>query len=108
MINEILEHDIQNEIRIWCGEHNIMCIRINTGKGYTPDGRRFSTGVPNGWPDLMCFRDKGQMFFIETKAEYGRLSADQKKLHKEFRDRGFIVIVPYSLEEFIEEVEKIL
>ena len=29
--NPELEHDIQNEIRLWCGEHDLLAIRINVG-----------------------------------------------------------------------------
>ena len=39
------EHRIQNEIRLALADTCVM-FRINVGKGYTPDGRYFDTGVP--------------------------------------------------------------
>lgn len=100
-----LEHDIQNEIRIWCGEHDLLTIRINVGQGYTKDGRFFTTGAPNGYPDLTILGKNGFCCYCETKTPVGRLRKDQIEFHKILRDRGFKVIVPHSLEEFVKEFE---
>lgn len=100
-----LEHDIQNEIRIWCGEHDLLAIRINVGQGYTKDGRFFTTGAPNGYPDLTILGKNGFCCYCETKTPVGRLRKDQIEFHKILRDRGFKVIVPHSLEEFVKEFE---
>ena len=102
----MLEHDIQNEIRIWCGEHDYLAFRINTGTGYTPDGRIFSTGVPKGFPDLLVLGRNGKTVFCECKTPVGKLRKEQKELHTVLRERGFTVIVPHSLEEFVKEMEK--
>lgn len=105
--NPIVEHDIQNEIRIWCGERNIMAIRINVGTFRDLYSERvIRTGPPNGWPDLQLFDNHGHIIFCECKARYGRLREEQKKVHSELRNRGFIVIVPKSLEDFIKEITK--
>lgn len=105
--NDKLEHDIQNEIRIWCGEHDLMAIRINVGTFRDLYSERIiKTGPPNGWPDLQIFGHNGRMCFCECKARYGRLREDQKKVHKVLRERGFKVIVPKSLEEFIKEINE--
>ena len=105
--NPVLEHDIQNEIRIWCGEHNWLAIRINVGLFRDLYSERvINSGPPKGWPDLQLFDDKGHIVFCECKAKYGRLRDDQKKVHAELQKRGFKVIVPKSLEDFIEEIEK--
>lgn len=104
--NEMLEHDIQNEIRIWCGEHNILAVRINVGLFQTIYGNRIvDAGPPKGWPDLQLFDNNGHIIFCECKAQYGRLREDQKKVHEELRRRGYVVIVPKSLEGFIKEIE---
>lgn len=99
-----LEHDIQNEIRIWCGEHDLITIRINVGQGYTKDGRFFTTGAPNGYPDLTILGKNGKMCYCETKTPAGRLRKDQKEFHAVLQARGFKVIVPHSLEEFVKEI----
>lgn len=104
--NPKLEHDVQNEIRIWCGEHNLLAIRINVGLFRTLHGDRIvDAGPPKGWPDLEIFDNNEHCVFCETKAKYGRLSDDQKKVHKILRERGFRVIVPKSLEAFIKEMQ---
>ena len=105
--NPVIEHDIQNEIRIWCGEHNLLAIRINVGLFKTFHGDRIvDAGPPKGWPDLEIFDTNGHIIFCETKAKYGRLSDDQKRIHALLRGRNFEVIVPKSLENFIEEILK--
>ena len=106
--NPELEHDIQNDIRLWCGEHNLLAFRVNTGSGYTPDGRRFSTGVPSGFPDVIVLTNNGQIIFVECKAKYGRLRPDQKTLHDELRKRKFAVLVPKNLEHFISELKEVM
>ena len=104
--NEVIEHDIQNEIRIWCGEHNILAVRINVGVFKTLIGNRIvKAGPPSGWPDLQLFDNNGHIIFCECKAHYGRVRDDQKKVHAELRERGFTVIVPKSKEDFIKEIE---
>lgn len=108
-INPKLEHDIQNEIRLWCGEHDLLAIRINVGTFRDLYSERvIKTGPPEGWPDLQIFGYKGFMCFCECKAKYGRLREAQKRVHEELRKRGFAVLVPKSLEEFVIEMEKIL
>lgn len=104
--NPELEHDIQNEIRAWCGEHNLMAIRINVGLFKTLVGDRIvDAGPPKGWPDLEIFDNNGHILFCETKAKYGRLREEQKNVHRVLRERNFIVIVPKSLEAFIKEMQ---
>lgn len=105
MKSEALEHDIQQKIRIWCGEHNLLAIRINVGTFRAQNSeRRIKTGPPTGWPDLMLFDGHGHTVFCECKAQYGRLRPEQKTVHEELRKRGFMVIVPRSLDEFVEEI----
>jgi hypothetical protein len=105
--NPVIEHNIQNDIRAWCGEHNLLSIRINVGLFKTLIGDRLvDAGPPKGWPDLQILDDNGRLLFCECKAKYGRLSEDQKRIHKVLKERKFPVIVPKSLEHFIEEMNK--
>ena len=105
--NPKLEHDIQNEIRLWCGEHNLLAIRINVGLFRDLHSERvINSGPPEGWPDLQIFDDKGRIIFCECKAKYGRLRDAQKRVHEELKKRKFEIIVPHSLEDFIKEIEK--
>lgn len=106
--NPELEHDIQNEIRIWCGEHDLLAIRINVGIFRDLYSERvFKSGPPDGWPDLEVFDNDNHIIFVECKAKYGRAREQQKKVHEELRKRKFVVLMPHSLEEFIKEMEKL-
>lgn len=49
-------------------------------------------------PDLMLLKD-GKTFFIECKAEKGRLSELQKYRHEQLRDEGFGVYTIYKMDE---------
>jgi hypothetical protein len=49
-------------------------------------------------PDLILLKD-GKTFFIECKAEKGRLSELQKYRHEQLKDEGFEVRTIYKLEE---------
>lgn len=105
--NPIIEHDIQNQIRIWCGENNLLAIRINVGMFRELYSQRvIRSGPPNGWPDLQIFDNHGHIIFCECKALYGRLREDQKKVHENLKKRGFIILVPKSLEDFIKGIKQ--
>lgn len=49
-------------------------------------------------PDLMLLKD-GKTFFIECKAEKGRLSELQKYRHEQLEEQGFEVRTIYKIEE---------
>ena len=49
-------------------------------------------------PDLMLLRD-GKTFFIECKAEKGRLSELQKYRHEQLEELGFEVRTIYKMQE---------
>ena len=52
----------------------------------------------NGMPDLMLLRD-GKTFFIECKAEKGRLTQLQKYRHEQLQELGFEVRTIYKMQE---------
>lgn len=101
-----LEHDVQNEIRTWCGEHNLLAFRANVGSGYTPDGRYFTTGLPKGFPDVIVLDNDGHTIFVECKTLIGKAREDQKRLHAELIKRKHVVLISHSLEEFIQQITK--
>ena len=49
-------------------------------------------------PDLMLLKD-GKTFFIECKAEKGRLSELQKYRHEQLEEEGFRVYTIYKMDE---------
>ena len=97
------EHNIQNKIRIWCGEHNFLCFRANVGKVKTIDGRWFDTGLPEGFPDLLILGNHGDIYFCECKAKTGKQRDDQIKFQKIVTERGFKYFVARSIRD-VEEV----
>ena len=64
-------------------------------------------GVRSGWPDLELFVSKTwwrpevrwSPIFIEIKTETGRLSENQKEVHRELRQAGCHVVTVKSVEE---------
>lgn len=49
-------------------------------------------GARKGWPDL-CFILFGEVVYVELKTLKGVVSLDQKKVHKEMRERGIRIYV---------------
>lgn len=99
------EHAIMNEIRLALDKY-CKIFRINVGKGYTPDGRYFETGVPNGFSDLFGVRKSdGRAVFIEVKTSKGRISPQQKLFLSAMKNAGAIAGVCRSPEEAINLVK---
>lgn len=99
------EHRIQNEIRLALADTCVM-FRINVGKGYTPDGRYFDTGVPRGFSDLFGVRKAdGRAVFIEVKTAKGRPTDQQKYFLETMRKNGAIAGVCRSPEEALQLVK---
>lgn len=99
------EHRIQNEIRLALADTCVM-FRINVGKGYTPDGRYFDTGVSKGFSDLFGVRKAdGKAVFIEVKTTKGRPTDQQKNFLENMRKYGAIAGVCRSPEEAVKLVK---
>lgn len=118
----MLEHEIQNAIRVEISAQRLATLfRANVGEAWTgnkvdrlPDGsvriwgaRRFSTGLPQGFPDLFGLRsveitpDKiGQKIaafaFIEVKQPGKRPTAAQQNMIEFLRRQGAIGGVAHS------------
>ena len=100
------EHDIQNRIRAALAPYAV-CFRANVGRGYTPDGRFFSTGLPVGFSDLFGVRlSDGRAFFIEVKTASGRVSERQKHFLAVMRQAGAIAGVCRSPEDAIKLIQE--
>ena len=93
-----LEHVIMNQIRLWCGQHDILCFRCNVGKVRKADGSWFDTGLPEGFSDLIIFHNS-QTYFIEVKTPKGKQRDDQKRFQEIIESRGFTYIIARCVED---------
>lgn len=88
-------------------EHNIQCFVVTKAlrAGYLLHGDPIGlvrsarlgakakvAGARKGWPDL-CFVLPGEVVYVELKTLKGVVSLDQKKVHKEMRERGIRIYV---------------
>jgi len=101
----VKEINIQNSIRLALTPYAII-FRANVGVFSTADGRKVSTGLPNGFSDLFGFRKSdGRIFFIEVKNEKGRLRADQEHFLETMKQNGAIAGVARSPEDAIKIIQ---
>ncbi len=115
------EHEIQNEIRLAIGKElpNVRLFRANVGMGWAgkiaqrspgqivlENYRAFSTGLPNGTPDLIGFKTLpdgvAQFAFIEVKQPGGRVRPEQERMIKFLLDHGAVGGIAHSPEEALE------
>lgn len=115
------EHDIQNKIRIALSEKGFKVFRINVGEGWVGQEirlqngdlllkfpRRFATGTPKGFSDLLVICPNGKAAFIECKAPQGRASPEQKKFLQVMRGMGCRTGIARSVDEAFSIVENSL
>ena len=119
------EHEIQDSIRLHISEQSLgTMFRANVGEAWTgqrverlPDGsiriyrpRRFSTGLPSGFPDLFGWCSQtvtaeilGQRVAIfagiEVKSATGRVSSAQEQFLNTLRQAGSFSGVARSQED---------
>lgn len=94
------EHSIQSKIMVALSKHHCSVFRANVGKIRTPDGRFFTTGLPNGYPDLHGFRwIDGKIFYIEVKDAKGKPRPDQILFHKMLTSHNIIHGIARSPED---------
>lgn len=60
----------------------------------------------SGYPDIFAFKN-GKTLFVEVKSENGKLSDVQKYRIDNLKNNGFVVIVAYSVSEFISEYKEL-
>lgn len=97
------EHNIQNDIRLWCGINNIPCFRCNVGRVKTEDGRFFDTGLPSGFSDLFILYNH-TIYFIEVKTRKGKQREDQINFQNYVTSYGYTYIVARSVKDVIEGI----
>lgn len=101
------EHKIQNQIRLALAEYCVI-FRINVGKGKTPDGRYFDTGVPTGFSDLFGVRKlDGKAVFIEVKTKKGKPTLKQQQFIQQMKLNGAIAGICRSADEAINLIKEI-
>ncbi|MCS9991235.1 VRR-NUC domain-containing protein [Weissella confusa] len=94
------EQDIQNNIRAAVEHDGHAIFRVNVGQVKKADGQWFTTGVPEGHPDLYGFRKQdNQVFYIEVKTPTGRPRKDQVFFHKALVNRKVIHGIARSPED---------
>lgn len=90
------EHNIQNQIRLWCGEHGYPCFRCNVGKVQCSDGSWFDTGLPEGFSDLIILANR-TVYFCEVKAKYGTQRQAQRDFQAMVESHGYTYIIARSV-----------
>lgn len=119
------EQDLQSQIRLTISQtQTAVCFRTNVGEAWTgesvkhnTDGsitisrpRRFQTGLPKGFSDLLCVvpvtitpEMVGSKLaisgFLEIKTEKGRVRQDQANFIKEMKSHGARAGIVRSPEE---------
>lgn len=114
----VIESAVQATIRNGLINRGYLVFRCNVGEGWTgesvrlPSGdvlihnpRRFSTGLPKGFPDLMAMSPTGTVGFIEVKTQTGRVRPEQTRCHETFRARGVRCGVARSIDDAIKIME---
>lgn len=102
------EQYLDNQIKLWCGQHDYLCFHLNVGKIITSDKRFFQTGLPKGFPDLMIMTNDGKIAYCETKIKPRKPTKDQERVLSLLRERGFNAFVAYNLDEFIDKLNRCL
>lgn len=99
------ETKLVKEIKIWCGKNDILCFHLHVGKLHLFDDTWFTHDLPEGWPDLILFDNKGKTYFCETKIHPRKPTSEQLETIELLKKKGFKAFVAYSLEEFINEFQ---
>lgn len=94
---------LANEIALFCGEHNWIIIREQSGLFYTQYGEPIRIGFP-GLSDYLIITDKGDIIFLETKIKPRKPTQDQVNFINEMNKRGITAFVCYTLDEFKNKV----
>ena len=98
------EHNIQNQIRLWCGQNDIPCFRCNVGKVRLPNGYFFDTGLPEGFSDLILLYNK-TIYFCECKTLIGRQRECQLNFQKYVESHGYTYFIARSIEDVKEALK---
>ena len=83
-----------------------MVFRVNTGSVVTKSGRRFSTGVPKGHPDIYGVLDNGRAFYIEAKKKPNKPTPEQVAFINKAKAYGALAGVCYSVDEAMQLLDE--
>lgn len=97
------EHNIQNQIRLWCGENDIPCFRCNVGKVKTENGDWFDTGLPKGFPDLLILYNKS-VYFCEIKTLKGKQREDQIAFQSYIESHGYTYFIAKGVDDVAKNI----
>ena len=97
------EHNIQNQIRLWCSSHDLLCFRCNVGKVKTANGKWFDTGLPEGFSDLIILANH-TIYFCECKTLKGKQRADQINFQRIVEEHGYKYFVARSIDDVKEAI----
>lgn len=112
------EMALLKQIELELTRRGFRAFRVNVGEGWTGEServgqdiiirgaRRFSTGLPKGFPDLMVLTPRGGVVFMELKTATGRLSEAQRRFHAFLMRMNQHVCVCRTVEEAIREAER--
>lgn len=89
----MLESEIEKKFRLRAALNNILALKqeIKGKKGY---------------PDRLCLKDDGTVFWTELKRIEGELSEHQIEKIDFLRKMGFRVYVPFTLQEAYDVIAK--
>lgn len=114
------EHDIQNTIRLEFSRlhPDAYLFRVNVGEGWTgnpndihydrvkniltiKNPRRFKTGLPNGFSDLMGILPGGRALFVEVKTDRGKPTEAQVNFLRQMSGIGALAGVARGMNDVI-------
>ena len=110
---KITEHQLQTLLMNYLRAKGWYVMRLNSGKYSVGEGRnkRFIMGQEAGTPDLMAFKDAGNidiaypdLVFIEVKVPGNKPTRLQELKMKELEEYRARCIVAHSLEELQENL----
>jgi hypothetical protein len=101
------ERQIQRDIRKWLAANNILAWAVPNGAhiagGEQERIRKVSAmkadGLMPGVPDLTIITKTGKVGFLEVKTPTGKVSNDQKHVHRVLRDRSAPVAIVRSVDD---------
>ena len=120
-MRDMSEMALLKEIQMALTERGCRAFRVNVGAGWTGnetavmgDGsvvirhaRRFQTGLPKGFPDLLVLCPNGRTVFMELKTPTGRPSIEQIRFHEFLRGMGHKACICRSVKDAIKAIEEV-
>ena len=112
------ESEIQAHIMLAATAAGCRLFRSNVGSAWTGDitwkgdgalliehARRFSSGLPVGWPDLVGWTSTGRFLAVEVKGPRGRVSKEQQNMINTINRAGGVAGICRSVQDFEDLLE---